>query len=66
MTAEWPDSEIWENLSVMSDEDVADLLAENVQRAIMECPLMANELIATYVRDIRNGERVRISRSETA
>lgn len=57
------DDEVWENLSVMSDEDVADMLLGCLREADRAFPSHAQEYVAELVKDIRNGERVRLTRA---
>ena len=58
------DEETWENLSVMSDEDVADSLLGCLREAERIFPERVADIAAELIRDIRNGERVRLNRAE--
>jgi hypothetical protein len=56
------DAEIAESLSLMTDLQVADMLGPLVTAAYRHDPVAAAELIATFVADIRAGERVRLTK----
>lgn len=47
----------------MSDEDVADMLLGALREADRAFPAHTQELVAELVKDIRNGERVRLARA---
>lgn len=54
------DEEVAESLAGMSDLAVADMLGPIVTAAYTHDPEAASELIATFVADIRAGERKRL------
>ncbi len=59
----WLDDQlVAEELSVMTDLQVADMLGPVVTAAYTQAPETAAELIATFVQDIRAGERYRLGR----
>jgi len=58
------DEEVAESLADTPDIAVADMLGPIVAAAYRVDPVAASELIATFVRDIRAGERVRLQRGQ--
>jgi hypothetical protein len=59
----WLDDQlVAEELSTLSDVAVADMLGPVVTAAYQHDPSRASELIATFVADIRAGERYRLGK----